>query len=218
MLLFDIGANIGRYARAQIATGKWDEIVCVDPCRAVAPRLQMLASQYKAKPKVTFVPMAVSDVSGQQLTFNETELPVFSSASREWIEGSRISKCDGSGIVSTYKVRTIRIDRLIDRFGVPDLLKVDVETLEEQALKGLTRKVPLLCFEFAVEYGDSVQRILERLHTELGFTEMHVQFTDTYTYVPPADKWWPITQFNKKQLSNATEEIDVSSWGMVWVR
>ncbi len=55
--------------------------------------------------------------------------------------------------VGSYKVSvpTISIDTLIDTYGIPDLIKIDVEGAEELVVKSLTKKVKCLCFEWAVE-------------------------------------------------------------------
>jgi hypothetical protein len=42
------------------------------------------------------------------------------------------------------------MDKLIRVFGIPTFCKVDVEGYEQEVLKGLTQRIPVLSFEYAV--------------------------------------------------------------------
>jgi FkbM family methyltransferase len=161
--------------------------------------------------RVIFVQRAVSDKSGQQLTFYESELSVLSSLDKDWSQSSRFRHWNEAGTVKEYTVETVRLDHLIGQFGVPDLIKIDVENHEEAVLRGLSRRVPMLCFEYALECKDSIQRCVDRLKF-LGFEQVHVQFEGAYIYEP--DSWVPIDSFTTDMLRSAT--LGDESWGMVW--
>jgi FkbM family methyltransferase len=211
MLLFDIGANSGAYALAQLKTGKWHKIVCVDPCRKMANALKTVVRTSGGR--VVYVPRAVSDKSGETLTFYESPISALSSLHKDWITSARFSPWpEASTDLLEYTVQTVRLDHLIKQFGVPDLIKVDVETHEEAVLMGLSQCVPRLCFEYAIEHADSVQRCVDRLKT-LGFTKVHVQYEDAYTYVPPS--WLSIDEFDVGMLQQVGSDRK-DSWGMVW--
>ena len=48
----------------------------------------------------------------------------------------------------SVSVAVTTLDTLIDRFGVPDLCKIDVEGSELAVLQGLSRPLPLLSLEY----------------------------------------------------------------------
>jgi hypothetical protein len=45
-------------------------------------------------------------------------------------------------------VNVATLDSLIDEFGVPDYAKIDVEGFDLEVLRGLSRPIPLLSFEY----------------------------------------------------------------------
>jgi hypothetical protein len=71
------------------------------------------------------------------------------------------------------KVQSTTIDAMIERYGVPDLLKIDVEGYELNVLKGLTQKVNDICFEWHEEEKDNLYKILEHLES-LGYNQFGV--------------------------------------------
>ena len=51
---------------------------------------------------------------------------------------------------------TITIDKLIQEYGTPELIKIDVEGGEFECLSSLTQKVNNICFEWASETNDII--------------------------------------------------------------
>ena len=59
------------------------------------------------------------------------------------------------------------LDYLIEQYGSPDYIKTDLEGYELPVVRGLSRAVPLLSFEFAPEAIESAIGCIEHL-TSLG--------------------------------------------------
>ena len=55
------------------------------------------------------------------------------------------------------------LDALIGRYGLPALLKIDVEGFEAHVLAGLSRRVPVISFEFTTIQRDVAEACLARL-------------------------------------------------------
>ena len=50
----------------------------------------------------------------------------------------------------TIQATTITLDSLADIYGVPDLIKIDVEGAEWSVFRGMTRKMGMLSFEWTL--------------------------------------------------------------------
>ena len=73
------------------------------------------------------------------------------------------------------RVPTSTIDELIAEYGVPAFTKIDVEGFEEEVLKGCSRRLLTLSFEFTPERLQPAVACVERLE-QLG----RVEFNYTY--------------------------------------
>jgi Methyltransferase FkbM domain len=58
-------------------------------------------------------------------------------------------------------VPMITLDTLIERYGIPDYIKIDVEGYEEKVLTALSICPPLLSFEFNRTFLDSAFRVID---------------------------------------------------------
>jgi hypothetical protein len=111
---------------------------------------------------------------------------------------------------SKLKVKTITLDKLISNYGIPDILKVDVEGAENIVLKSLTSLVKVICFEWASEWNHKTIDALNHLET-LGYTKFHIQDGDNYTYRPAN------YELDKNETINSLKlKKDKIDWGMVW--
>ena len=78
--------------------------------------------------------------------------------------------------------KSITLDKLIEDYGTPDLIKIDVEGGEHLVLLSLSKKTPLICFEWASEMNDITFNCLDHLQ-KLGYNEFFVQYKDEYTFI-----------------------------------
>jgi FkbM family methyltransferase len=200
MLFFDIGANVGAWAKANASM--CDTIVSVEASPTTHGRL------VSAKlAKVVALNYAVCNNNGEDIVFNECTNDTLSTLNRSWLDApsSRFFNQPFKQIVC----KTITIDELIKRYGIPDLCKVDVEGGEYMCISSLTSKIPLLCFEWASEVNDITFKCIDYLES-LGFTQFTVQFGDNYTFRPTT---FNTSQHVKNVLSGTTPK---EHWGMIW--
>ena len=100
---------------------------------------------------------------------------------------------------------------MIEIYGEPELIKIDVEGGEYKCIKSLTKKVKLLCFEWASEMNNTTFKILDYLNN-LGFNEYYLQFGDDFLFRP--NIFYNILKI-KELLDNTKIKKD---WGMIWCK
>jgi FkbM family methyltransferase len=167
-LVFDIGANVGLWTDVLRSAGC--RIIAVEPQADCAAQLD---SRYAGDAGVTVVAAAVAESEGELDLYlgGSTE---HATTSRHWMN-DMVARAgyEADYWRSALKVRAITLDQLIERFGAPDYLKLDVEGSELSALRGLSRPLPLVSFETHGETVDDARACITRL-LELGDFEFNL--------------------------------------------
>lgn len=146
-LIFDIGANDGHKTAAFLEIAK--KVVCCEP----DPRsFHTLQTRFRSKKnRVALVNKAVSNHQGEASLSIHHGGSAFNTLNKKWIdilEKDNLQRWNEKIHFSeSVSVKLITLDDLIDQYGIPDFIKIDVEGSELQVLKGLNTKVPLLSFE-----------------------------------------------------------------------
>lgn len=158
-LVFDVGAHAGNRVRAFAALG----------CRVVAIEPQpdfawLLRALFGRSAQVTIVEAAVANVPGRRSLAVSERTPTVTTMAPDWRD-ARARDPDFSGVNWNQRIEvdTVTLDGLIDRFGVPAFIKIDVEGSEQAVLSGLGRPVPALSFEYLPRALEEVQGCLARL-------------------------------------------------------
>ena len=203
MLCFDIGANIGSWTIAN--KNKYDKIISIEPAPIVYEKLLINTNGLK---NCTCLNYAVSNNNNEDVTFYFSNIDVLSSLNMDWFSNkSRFYNIPNTPIIC----KSITLDKLIEEYGTPDLIKIDVEGGEHLVLLSLSKKTPLICFEWASEMNDITFNCLDHLQT-LGYNEFFVQYKDEYTFIPLIYK---TLNEVRDELSKTVHKLD---WGMVWAR
>lgn len=185
MLLFDIGANIGKYALAN--QGPNTTIVSVEPTVAT---FNALRKNVQHVPTIHCENYAVSDTKEDSVTFFECESNTINTLNSAWLLSGESRFAGVRGVCQT-KVPTITLDALIQKYGVPDHIKIDVEGAEDIVVRSLSQKVERLSFEWAAELRNVAAGTLEHL-SSLGFSRFYVEInSDSYTFTPQT---YPMTR------------------------
>lgn len=162
MTVWDVGANVGlfTFAAAHVA-GAGGRLLAIEPDAWLAGLIERSAGEAPAtSARVEALSAAVADQEG-----------VASFAvSRRGLAGSHLTSTSGStqtgGSRETRSVPTVTLDGLLQRFGTPGLVKVDVEGAELACLRGaeklLSTSRPTLLCEVGAEAADEVGGILYR--------------------------------------------------------
>jgi FkbM family methyltransferase len=202
-MYFDIGSNIGNWSLENVKD--CDKIIAIEASPITFKKL----SENCKNNKIVLLNYAVCNNDGKDITFYHSKIDTLSTINKDWLteKTSRFYNYPYMEI----KCKTITIDKLIEIYGIPDLIKIDVEGGEYDCILSLTQKVNLLCFEWASEVNDITFNCLDYLF-QLGFTHFYLQFEDKYTFRPT--EYYDINTI-KNMLNRTVPKIH---WGMIWCK
>ena len=202
-MFFDIGSNVGAWSLANI--NNCDKIVAVEASPTTFKQLIQITNH-----KLIPLNYAVSS-NPESVIFYEAESSVLSTTNKEWLTSGSSRFCNHP--YTEISCKTISLDTLIKDYGMPSLIKIDVEGGEYDCISSLNQKVEMLCFEWASETNDISLKCIDHLE-KLGFTQFYMQNGDNYTFRPEQNDFYDkdILQFN---LSKSIPKHD---WGMIWCK
>lgn len=154
-LVFDIGANLGQKSEVFLACGA--RVIALEPNPLCAPTLRFECARDR---NWTLVEKAVGAEPGRaRLNFVGTDSTASLRKDWSWLTESGHLKA------REVEVEVTTLDALIKEFGAPDYCKIDVEGFEIEVLKGLSRPLPLVSFEYHREEAGRIGACLERLES-----------------------------------------------------
>lgn len=203
-MFFDIGANIGNWSLANI-----NNSIKIISIEAVPETFMKLKNNTCNNGNILCLNFAVCNSDKEYIDFYKCDYDTLSTLNKDWLasENSRFYNYK----YNTITCKTISIDKLIQEYGTPELIKIDVEGGEFECLSSLTQKVNNICFEWASETNDITFKCIDYLET-LGYTEFSIQFEDNYTYRP---SFYRDLNLIKEYLNKTTPKKE---WGMIWVK
>lgn len=161
-LVFDIGAHVGSRSRTLLSLGA--EVVAVEPQPVFADLIEMhLAERLKG-----FERVAVGAAEGEATLHISSRHPTVTTISDRFIDG--VSPVAGfRDVVWDREIRlpVTTLDRLIEKYGLPAFCKIDVEGAESDILRGLSRPIRQIAFEYIPALPEVAQEAMIRL-ADLG--------------------------------------------------
>ena len=177
-LVFDIGAHVGdRIAAFRRLEAR---VVAVEPQPALARTLRLI---YGRDPNVTIEAAAVGRRSGSVDLNLNVDNPTVSTASADFIQAAAgAAGWEEQAWTDTLRVPLTTVDVLIERYGLPAFIKIDVEGFEAEVLAGLSRPVPALSFEFTTIQRDVAQKCIDRCDA-LGYARFNAALGESQRFV-----------------------------------
>ena len=177
-LVFDIGAHVGDRVASFRRLGA--RVVAVEPQPALVKMLRLF---YGRRAVVAIEAVAVGREIGTTALMINPDNPTVSTASPEFVSAARDAPgWETQRWTKSVVVPVTTLDALIDKYGIPAFIKIDVEGFEEEALLGLTRAVKALSFEFTMIQRDVALACIEHC-IALGFTRFNAVLGESQTFV-----------------------------------
>ncbi len=149
-LCFDIGAHIGNRTEVFLALNA--VVVAVEPQESC---FRILQERFKTNPNLILINKGLDQVEGERELFISS-VNTLSTMSHEWIKlGGKGRLFEGCSWGEKIIVKTTTLDALINAYGIPAFCKIDVEGFEYDVLRGLSKPVKTMSFEFTQEFIES---------------------------------------------------------------
>ena len=179
-LCFDVGANYGVKTEVFLRLGA--KVVAFEPQLECVEELRARIGPH---PHLVPVNAAVGSSPGR-MTCYVGQYRTNSSLVPQW-------QAEGD-VVGTIEVPVTTLDDAIARYGVPQYCKIDVEGYELEVLRGLSRAVPTLSFEYHLE-RDGIRRALDCLDYLASFGETLINITPAEKPLLAGSRWWQKDDF-----------------------
>jgi len=146
-LIFDIGANDGH--KTVVFKKLANKVVACDPDPY---NIKILHIRFGKNNAVTIEPFAITDYIGECSFYIQQPGSPLNSINPQWktiLEEHNNNRWAEPIAFSkiTLKAKTTTLDALIEKHGLPDFIKIDVEGNEQNVLKGLSHPVNYISFE-----------------------------------------------------------------------
>lgn len=203
-LCFDIGANVGSKAKLFLKSGA--KVVAVEPQKNCCQRMQRL---YGTNENLTIINKGLADKPGYLDLSICDSYHGLSTMSEKWKREGRFAQ--EYKWTKTQKVPVITLDNLITEYGLPKFCKIDVEGFEVSVLKGLTKPIPYISFEFHREFFDNAKKCINYL-LSLGSAEFNCAIGESRELL--FSKWVSAVELYNRLAAIEDEDL----WGDIYVK
>ena len=171
-LVFDVGANIGNRINALLNCRA--RVIAIEPQPECVMKLRA-----KYGEKITIVEAALGSEKAKLNLHVSAKCDTVATLSREFIASANESKRFGDrewGNIIPVDVLTL--DSIIEEWGTPSFMKIDVEGFELEVLRGLSKSVRALSFEWTSNRPDASRKCIDYL-CGIGMPYFQISFGES---------------------------------------
>jgi FkbM family methyltransferase len=187
---FDVGAHVGNRVRAWRRLGA--RVVAVEPQPDFVRILRLFFGRDRG---VTIVPKALGERAGTARLGIATATPTVSSLSTDWMDTVATDRSFAKVRWDrSVEVEVTTLDDLVAAHGEPAFCKIDVEGFEADVLRGLSRPVRALSFEYLPMAHDAALAVLALVEERGGEVGYRYNYSPIETMRWASDRWLDATE------------------------
>jgi len=160
-LIFDVGAHLGEKSKFFIE--KKIKTILIEP---LPNCVKYLKKKYSRNKYVEIIQKGLGEKSSKKILMVNKSMPTTSTIAKHWKKG-RFSNLNWNHQI---QIEITTLDNLIEQFGSPKYIKIDVEGYELNVLKGLSKKSGIISFEATSEFLTNAEKCIKYLK-EIGYTK-----------------------------------------------
>jgi len=141
-LCFDIGGNVG--LKTKVFLQLKAKVVTLEPQQSC---MEILKREFGGRAILLQKGVGAENGVKEFYISNDSQLSSFDS---KWVDELKNSRFHTSNIQRVEKIELVTLDSLIEAYGQPVFIKIDVEGYEASVLQGLSKSFQCLSFEYAV--------------------------------------------------------------------
>ena len=173
-LCIDVGAHLGDRTDTWLSLGC--EVVALEPQPIF---FYYLNRKYRHQIRVHIEDKALSDHAGQMTMYISEKDPTVSSlAGKSWRKKMTVA-AQRKLYDDQIDVEVTTLDYIINTYGHPKFVKIDVEGHEYEVIKGMTNRSNFLSFEFLSFEPESIKKCVVYLKS-IGYTEFNWSFRESF--------------------------------------
>jgi FkbM family methyltransferase len=204
-LCFDIGAHRGH--RTNIFLNLGARVVAFEPQSHLSKYLQLKFG------KKIFLEKIGLGRSAQEMMMYVSDISSLSTFSLDWLSKAK-DRFPEVKWDQKKKVKLSTLDKMIEKYGVPNFCKIDVEGFEYEVIQGLTQPIKCISIEFMTpENNEVIKNCLIHLH------RINPRILVNYSIGDTAKLYWDewlnftdaIAYFNQHLFNQ-------SNWGDIYIK
>jgi FkbM family methyltransferase len=178
-LVFDIGANVGAKTEIFLSLGAY--VVAVEPNALCALRIRQRHQTALLDKRLRVEECAIAAERKKVTMKVFAEHGAMTSGSEAFV---RTVEADGGRSTSAFESDAITANDLVTRFGLPVFMKIDVEGMDAEVLRGLDSRPRFASFEFntALPLWPSAELCLAEAE-RLGFSRANFTASGTPKFI-----------------------------------
>lgn len=206
-IVFDVGANVGD--KSAIFSSLAKTVIAIEPQQACLPNLR---NRFRNS-NVIVVDKALGSQRGKTSLRRSVNMTTTASMSSRFIKDVLSSGRFGERWDDFEEVEVITLNELIAAYGSPAFIKIDVEGFEPEVIRGLSKPVKALSFEFHPEVLYMAEEVLQHAKT-LGPISVNYALGNNFTELE-LDEW-----VSPEDLTNELKQFvgDNSIMGDIYIQ